>query len=131
MSWQELLAVLAPLGMVTIAALKWLVKDWQHKNEQLALVQKEVYTGSLRKIENEHKNLKMELISLKHNIEAHVTNLKAFEKNISEIRTSLKEHQHTLEGYVSNLDMHVKASVKSEVVQLTERIKMLKDKKNG
>jgi septal ring factor EnvC (AmiA/AmiB activator) len=121
------IGIVTGLCAVILAAIKWLIADWYKKSEEIENIRKR----RISRIENEAEEVRKAVNSLKDNINEHSRKLGHNEAMLVQFKVEIRQAMETLDGYRKNLDANVRKEVRSQVLQLSEQLRMVREKKNG
>lgn len=131
MKWQGTLGVFGAFFVVAIPLAKWVIADWFKKSYQIETLKDDIHKKSIRNLKHELDDFKIEIKSIKSEIISFYTKLDKIDiriKNTSENMTKIKDEMIRLD---KNLSSIVKSEVKTQIVDLTDQLKMIKGTKNG
>jgi chromosome segregation ATPase len=131
MDFKEAVGAILAAIVLMVPAVKWLIKDWAKKAEELENQKELNRKTSLSRFENDIKDFRTSV----DKIEASMKELNAaLVQNRSDV-VLLKERfddlKKNLEKYETNFDNVIANKIKTEVTNLTQQLMLIRNKKNG
>ena len=115
------------MTVVSSIAVKWLINDWYKKSQEV----EEVRKRRISRIEGAQADLQKTINSLKDTIISHARKLGRSEAAMASFKAEIRNAMDTLDGYKKNLDANVKNEVRTQIIQLTKDLRLVRDKKDG
>ena len=124
MSAGELLGILAGVGIVLIPVVKWFINDWAKKSEKL----EQMRAKRISKIESESQEVRNAVNSLKTTIAEHSKQMGSNESRMKQLNEKIDATVKSLDHYVTNLKAHVTSEVRTQIIQLSKDVKLMRSK---
>lgn len=123
-------AIIAGVALL-IPAIKWLISDWAKKAEEIEKLKKENQTAALNRFNDDVKDFRIAIDGIQSQIKELAANLTMNRKEIINLEEKLSDTAKLLAQYTDAIDDKVKNMIKSEIVDLTKKIMLIRNKKNG
>ena len=127
MSAGELIGILIGVGIVLIPVVKWFINDWAKKSEKL----EQMRATRISRIENESQEVRNVVNSLRTTISEHSRQMGVNESRMRQLNEKIDDTIKSLDHYVNNLKAHVTSEVRTQIIQLSKDLKMVRDKKGA
>lgn len=112
---------------VLIPVVKWFISDWEKKTNKI----EELRAQRLRRVEQRAEEVQRAVTDLQISITTHSRILGATEGRIKRLNDRIDETMNELASYTANLKQIVKNEVRTNIIQLTEQLRIVKEKRNG
>jgi len=133
----DLLSTGQLLGVIAGGALcigffgKWLINDWYKKSEELEKLKSKYTDRSIENLNKTAHEITSEIRSLKIKMENHTIKMTEIVRDHAHLQDKLKQAMVTLEEITNGAKVYVKQEIRSQLLILSEELKMLKGKKSG
>lgn len=121
----QIIGIFSGAMVVIVPVVKWFLNDWAEKSEKL----EKIRAKRISRIEEEGKEVRKSVNNLQHTIAEHSRQLGSTETRIKYLNDKIDETVRALDSYVANLQAHVKSEVRTQIVQLSKDLQMIKEKR--
>ena len=131
MDFKESIGAIVAGVVLLVPAIKWLIKDWAKKAEELESLKKANQTAALNRFNEDIKDFRIAIDGIQVQIKELSANLTMNRKEILSLEEKLADTAKLLAQYTNAIDDKVKNMIKSEITNLTQKLMLIRNKKNG
>lgn len=131
MSPGELIGSIAAGMALILPAIKWLISDWAKKAKEIEKLKALHTTSALNRFEEDIKNFRTSVDSIQATIRELNAALLQNKSDVATLKERFDDMKKSLDHYYSNFNNQIKNLIKTEIVELSKRASLLRDKKNG
>lgn len=121
----QLIGVFGGAMIVLVPIVKWFINDWAKKSEAL----EKLRAKRISKIEEESQEVRKCVNQLKYTINEHARLLGSTESRMKQLNEKIDSTMKSLDSYVNNLQANVKTEVRTQILQLSKDLQMIKTRK--
>lgn len=133
----EILVGIGGTAGIGIPLIKWVISDWFKKSKELVALKEEKQNESINSLNKEVGNLKerlkshaKQMLSFYDKIEEMESKMFQACQKFDEVKDELVGVSETNKKVTENINNLIKKEVKSQVVQLTNELRIIKSKKS-
>jgi chromosome segregation ATPase len=131
MDFKETLGAIVAGVSLLLPAIKWLINDWAKKAEEIE-ARKEKYTDkALNRLQDDVKEFRATISSIQATIKDLQISLAASKSEMEYLKEHLKTTAKSLDQLLRDFDTKLSNKVKTELIELSKRVAMVRDKKDG
>lgn len=131
MDWKEALGVIMAGVVLLVPAIKWLLSDWAKKSEEIEALKHKNTIKQIERFEEDLKDFRNTVAS----VQSEIRNLReAMIQNKAQLIAfddKLKDSKSALEGHTLNLAGNIRQLIRTELVEISKKATLIRDKKNG
>ena len=127
----ELSAILGSMTAVILPAVKWFINDWAKKATEVESLKKKNREMELGKIREELDSVRLLGRSLKNQMNDHAIKMSTYQKSMKDLELENIKLLDRVSELTLDLHSLVKEEVKTQIIKLSDRMIMLRTKKNG
>ena len=131
MDFKESIGAIVAGVVLLVPAIKWLIKDWAKKAEELESLKKANQTAALNRFNEDIKDFRIAIDGIQVQIKELSANLTMNRKEILSLEEKLADTAKLLAQYTNAIDDKVKNMIKSEITNLTQKLMLIRSKKSG
>lgn len=131
MDFKEAIGAIVAGVALLVPAIKWLISDWAKKAEELEK-RKENYTEkALNRLQDEVRDFRATISSIQTTIRDLQITFAAHKSDIEILKEQLKSTVKTIDQYAKDFDGKIGNRIKTELVELSKRAALIRNKKDG
>lgn len=127
--WAEVIGVLVSIIGLLVWGTKYLIKDWFNKAEELEGLKKKHADKIQSRLEDELTMLRAIVSAMQETIKSLTTKLDRADIRIDHLVTEINKVTRMMEDFQSHSSDKIKNMIKTEVVELTKQINLIRNKK--
>jgi len=128
---KEALGAIAAGIVLMVPAVKWLIKDWAKKAEEIEALKKVNTTNAMGRLEEEVKSFRATVSIITVTIHELKTSLAVNKAEVALLKEHLTSTIKSIDQYSKDLDSKIGTQIKSEIIELSKRVSLIRNKKNG
>lgn len=131
MGFKEAIGAIVAGVVFLVPAVKWLIKDWAAKAQKIEELREQNANKNLNRLEDDVKNFRAAIDGIQQQLKDLTANLTINRQEIQSLKTQLDGTKKLLDDYVSGINGKVQNMIKTEIVELTKKIMLVRNKKDG
>lgn len=131
MDFKEAIGAIVAGVALLVPAIKWLISDWAKKSTELEELKRANQAAALNRFNDDVKEFRIAIDGIQAQIKELAANLTMNRKEILNLEEKLADTAKLLATYTSAIDDKVKNMIKSEITNLTQKLMLIRNKKNG
>lgn len=131
MDFKEAIGAIVAGVALLVPAIKWLISDWAKKSTELEELKRANQAAALNRFNDDVRDFRIAIDGIQAQIKELASNLTMNRKEIINLEEKLADTAKLLATYTSAIDDKVKNMIKSEITNLTQKLMLIRSKKNG
>lgn len=123
-------AIVAGVALL-VPAVKWLISDWAKKAEELEKLKKYNTEKSLNRLNDEIRDFRATINTIQVNIRDLEIHLAGNKAEMEILKEQLKNTVKTIDQYARDFDSKIGNRIKTEILELSKRAALIRNKKDG
>ena len=131
MDFKEAIGAIVAGVALLVPAIKWLISDWAKKAEEIEKLKSSNTSTAILRLEDDLRDFRATVNLIQNsirNLEIHLTGNKA---QIEILKEHLKSTVKSLDQYAKDLDTNLGNKIKTELIELSKRAALIRNKKDG
>lgn len=131
MDFKEAIGAIVAGVALLVPAIKWLISDWAKKSEQIEELKRVNQSAALNRFNEDVKDFRSAIDRIQSEIKDLSANITLSRQEIIKLKTDLSDTAKLLATYTNAIDDKVKNMIKTEITNLTQKLMLIRSKKNG
>ena len=131
MDFKEAIGAIVAGVALLVPAVKWLIKDWAEKNKEVEQLRSANTAKALSRLEDDVKGFRSAVDSINASIRDLQVSLTVNKSEVELLKEQLKSTIKMIEQYSRDFDNKIGNRIKTELVELSKRAQLIREKKNN
>lgn len=131
MDFKEAVAAIVAGVALLVPAVKWLINDWAKKAKELEERKEHYSEKNLNRLNDEVREFRGAIASLQTTISQLETSMAVSKSEMEYLKEQLKSTVKRIDEYTRDFDSKIANRIKTEIIELSKRAQLVREKKNG